>query len=215
MKISIMCNDPEHPVNATLQLWMERHANEHEIEIIRNKNELSGGDILFLISCWTIISEAERSLYKASLVLHASDLPLGRGWSPHIWEIASGADHITVTLLEAEDRVDTGRIWRKSRTEIPRNALWDEINHLLFTAEIELMDFALENIYSIRPEMQPLSVAGSYHRKRSPLDSRLDPYKTIAEQFDLIRVCDPQRYPAFLVYRGQRYSLELVKLNEK
>jgi methionyl-tRNA formyltransferase len=48
---------------------------------------------------------------------------------------------------------------------------------------------------------------------RTPKDSCIDPHRTIAEQFDLIRVCDPIRFPAFFEYRGQKYALKLEKLN--
>ena len=40
------------------------------------------GDILFLISCSERIGDAYRQKYRHVLVLHASDLPKGRGWSP-------------------------------------------------------------------------------------------------------------------------------------
>jgi methionyl-tRNA formyltransferase len=55
----------------------------------------------------------DRAKYDSSLVLHASDLPAGRGWSPHIWAITNGAESVTLSLLEAEDQVDSGRIWKK------------------------------------------------------------------------------------------------------
>ena len=43
-------------------------------------------------------------------------------------------------------------------------------------------------------------------------DSRLDPSRSIAEQFDLLRVADPQRFPAFFDLRGHRYLVRLKKL---
>lgn len=143
MNISILCSDEMHPVNADLNHWMSTNSNEHKIELIREKCELSGGDILFLISCSEIISAKDRSLYQVSLVLHASDLPEGRGWSPHIWQIIDGRDSITLSLLEAEDVVDTGRIWQKIQLSIPEDALWNEINDRLFASELELMNFVM------------------------------------------------------------------------
>ncbi|SUD98990.1 Uncharacterised protein [Psychrobacter phenylpyruvicus] len=51
MKISFLCSDSEHPVNSYLYNWIEDNSTEHTIELVREKSELSGGDILFLISC--------------------------------------------------------------------------------------------------------------------------------------------------------------------
>lgn len=213
MKISLLCSDEQHPVNEYLLSWISKRENAHEIEIVRKKRDLSGGDILFLISCSEIVSAADRSAYRASLVLHASDLPRGRGWSPHIWEIIGGAEEITLSLLEAKDKVDSGRIWRKVRLPIPKDALWDEINERLFCAEIELIDFAVREFSSIMPVEQDMSIEPTYYPRRSPSDSQIDPSQSIASQFDRIRVCDPQRFPAFFELHGKKYKILLEKFN--
>jgi len=215
MKISIICSDAEHPVNAYIELWTMRHRNNHKIELVRRKKELSGGDILFLVSCSEIISAKERALYRNTMVLHASDLPRGRGWSPHIWEIIAGASSITLSLLEAEDKVDSGRIWKKRHIAVPKDALWNEINDLLFTAELDLMDFAVASFEKCQPHVQSSDVEETYFRRRTNKDSYVDPQKSIAEQFDLIRVCDPFRFPAYFEFRGHTYSIKLEKLNEE
>ena len=214
MKISIICSDPTHPVNKYLLQWIDCHSHDHEIELIRKKSELTEGSILFLVSCSEILTESDRASYVVSLVLHASDLPRGRGWSPHIWEIADGATSITLSLIEARDKVDTGDIWKKIRIDVPATDLWDEVNHLLFTAELDLMDYALKAYGNI--ETQPQSTDGTtYFRLRTKEDSRIDVDKTISAQFDLIRICDPIRFPAFFEYRGQKYALKLEKLNDE
>jgi methionyl-tRNA formyltransferase len=215
MKVSIVCSNPKHPINSYLVAWIERHKQYQEIELVRKKSELTGGDILFLVSCAEIVTAEDRVLYGVSLVLHASDLPQGRGWSPHIWAVATGAVHITLSLIEAEDKVDSGRIWKKVLIPVPATALWDEINHLLFSAEVHLMDFAMLSHGCIQPQEQSADVEPTYYRLRTPQDSRIDPNQTLADQFDLIRVCDPHRFPAFFDYRGQRFAIKLEKLNDE
>jgi methionyl-tRNA formyltransferase len=212
LKVSIVCSDPSHPVNGYLSAWVRRHSQQHDIELVNDKDDLTGGDILFLVSCAEILSANDRAHYGVSLVLHASDLPRGRGWSPHIWELAAGAPHITLSLLEADDLVDSGRIWHKVQVSVPPTALWDEINHLLFTAELQLMDLALSSHGRIKPQAQPEDVEPTYYRQRTPQDSRIDPKQSLANQFDLIRVCDPHRFPAFFEYGGQRFALRLEKI---
>lgn len=214
MRISLLCSDPRHPVIAYLKRWVARKNSIHKIELCQKKSELNGGDILFLVSCAEIISPEERARYRSSLVLHASDLPRGRGWSPHIWEILRGAEVITLSLIEAEDNIDSGRIWAKSQIRVPRNALWDEINHLLFAAEIDLIDYAVEKFDQIKPQHQDPEITPTFYSRRNPQDSQIDVSKSIAEQFDLIRVCDPVRYPAYFEYLGHRYILRLEKSDE-
>ena len=50
------------------------------------------------------------------------------------------------------------------------------------------------------------------YSRRRPKDSRLDPDRSIAEQFDLLRVVDNERYPAFFEWRGQKYELRIDKV---
>jgi methionyl-tRNA formyltransferase len=173
---------------------------------------LRSGDLLFLISCTEIVDSESRNKFKKVLVIHASDLPIGRGWSPHIWQILEGKDRITLTLLEAEKEVDTGDIWKQMVVTVPSNALWDEINKLIFDAECLLMDFAVANFDQVNPVPQNLSIPSSYYPKRKPSDSELNPEKGIAEQFDLLRVCDPARFPAYFRLRGCEYKIRLEKI---
>jgi methionyl-tRNA formyltransferase len=214
MRVSVLCSDADHPVNAYLQQWANQHTGVHVISIVRSKRDLQGGDILFLVSCNELLDSDHLSAFAATLVLHASDLPEGRGWSPHVWQLVAGADHIVLTLLEAEDPVDSGRIWKKVHIPVPRHALWDEIHHLLFSAELQLMDFALSALGAIKPIAQSESTARSSYRRRTPEDSRLDPERSLSDQFDLMRVCDPDRYPAFFELRGHRYRVKLEKMDE-
>ena len=214
MQISLLCSDDQHPVNEYLRSWVAAKQGVHQIELVRRKSELSGGDILFLISCAEIIGAADRSAYSATLVLHGSALPRGRGWSPHVWQLIEGAEEITLSLLEAEDKVDSGRIWKKLRFHVPKHALWDEVNARLFDAEIELIEFAVREFERISPTEQDLSIEPTYYPRRSPADSEIDPSQTIASQFDQIRVCDPNRFPAFFELHGKKYKLVLEKIND-
>ncbi|WP_223473514.1 formyltransferase family protein [Pseudomonas sp. BF-B-27] len=214
MKITLLCSDEQHPVNNHLLRWIKLNCDSHQIALTRKKSELPGGDILFLISCSEIVNAQDRAKYRSCLVLHASDLPRGRGWSPHIWQIIEGAHEITLTLLEAEDSVDSGKIWSQISFPLPKHALWNELNERLFDAEIELIDFAVENYEKIEPRPQNLDIKPTYYTRRTPEDSRLDPDNSIASQFNKIRVCDPKRFPAFFELHGHRYKISLEKISD-
>ena len=214
MRISLLCSDEQHPVNNYLKKWISEQQGVHQVELVRRKNELSGGDILFLISCAEIVGQTDRSAYRATLVLHASDLPRGRGWSPHIWQLIEGADEIILSLLEAEDKVDSGRIWKKLNFSVPKHALWDEINARLFEVEIELIDFAVSEFEQVLPATQDPAIEPSYYPRRTPAESQIDASQSISSQFDRIRVCDPNRFPAFFELRGKKYKLILEKIDD-
>ena len=213
MKITLLCSDPSHPVNEYISKWIKKNEKTHKISLVRRIADLMGGDILFLVSCSEIVSAYIREKYKSCLLLHASDLPQGRGWSPYIWEIISGAEQITVTLLEVEDPVDSGDIWEKTTISIPKHALWNEINKKLFSTEISLIDRAVKNFYKIKPQSQPKNIIPNYYPRRKPEDSRIDPDISISKQFDNIRVCDPNRYPAYFEIHGIDFKIIIEKID--
>ena len=214
MKITILCDSEDHPVNGWLIKWQEKHRYKHEIVICRKKDDLTSGDLLFLISCSVLITAEERLEYNKTLVIHASDLPLGRGWSPHVWSIINGADQITLSLLEAEDIIDSGAVWKKLHILVPPTALYEEINHMLFEAEINLMDYAVEHVDTIEPVPQNVNIPSTYWPKRSPSDSEVDIDKSISDQFNLIRVCDSVRFPAFFYKDGRKFILKIEAIDD-
>jgi len=212
MRITILCTSHTHPVNARIETWMAWRSKDHQVDLVRTRKELTQGEVLFLISCGEIITKKDRDQYGHTFVLHASDLPKGRGWNPHIWAVVNGANEITVTLLEAEDKVDTGAIWGQLVVPIPKHLLWNELNEALFDAEFKLMDMLVDSLGSIQPRAQAEDVEPTYYRLRRPSDSELDPQRSIAEQFDLLRVCDPDRYPAYIQLNGHRYTVKVEKV---
>jgi len=211
LKIEILNTSAQHPVNHYLQKFKNELDLKHSVSILRSSSELTGGDMLFLISCNEKLNRNQLDLYTYRFTLHASNLPLGRGWSPHIWDLINGANEIWISLLDAAEEVDSGDIYCKKRIEIPKSALWDEINEKLFTIEVEMMKFAVEHHEELKRSPQDKEINFTYHRKRNPNDSEIDPRKTLIEQFNKIRVCDPNRFPAFFELYGTKYRLTLEK----
>ena len=211
MKIDILNTSDRHPINNYLEKFKSEFEISHSVSILRSSSELSGGDILFLISCNEKLKKEKLDLYDYRFVLHASDLPKGRGWSPHIWDIINGANDIWLSLIDVADEIDTGDIYFKLKIEVSKSALWDEINHLIFNAEIQLMKYAVEHHGKLEPSPQSKEIEASYYKKRTPNDSEIDPTKSLIDQFDLIRVCDPNRFPAFFELNGVKYKIILEK----
>lgn len=214
MKVAILCNSVSHPVYAFVENWLRNYSKEGvAVNLIQSLEEAKGGELLFLISCSVKVPESVTSLYKHTLVLHASDLPHGRGWSPHIWQVLEGKQNIMLSMLEAASEIDTGRICKKISIELLPTDLYDDINKKLFNAEVQLVEFAIENFDQLKFEDQDGREA-TYYSKRTVKDSELDTSKNIADQFNLMRVCDPERYPSYFIIHGKKYLLKLEKADE-
>jgi methionyl-tRNA formyltransferase len=52
----------------------------------------------------------------------------------------------------------------------------------------------------------------SFYPRRKPEDSKLDLQKTLSEQFNLLRVCDNERYPAWFEENGVKFIIKIYKV---
>jgi len=211
MRVTVLCSEANHPVQEWLLRWRASRGDRDDIALAESADALPGGDALFLVSCHEIVDAEARGRYRRTFVIHASDLPEGRGWSPQVWQILEGRNRLVVSLLEAADAPDSGPIWAQRAVDLEGHELADEINAKLFAAEVDLMNIALDRFEVTAPKAQAPARGAARYRRRTPEDSRLDPGKTLAEQFDLLRVCDPVRYPAYFELRGHRYEVRLRK----
>ena len=213
MNITILCSDPTHKIYTYLKKWKDLNSKNHIIFLVNSSKDVLSGDILFLISCTEIISKDIRNNFSKTLVIHESDLPQGRGWSPLVWQILEGSNVIPITRLEAEDKVDSGDIWNKSFVQLEDHETFSEINNKIFPEKLKLMDFAIQTFSSITPAPQS-SENITYYQKRTPSDSKLDIIKSISEQFDLLRIADDVRYPCYFKFRGHKYKIVIEKIND-
>jgi methionyl-tRNA formyltransferase len=195
----------DHPVALAVRSasWPPRCHLAHTLE------ETKEGVPLFLLSWPHKIKPLEAQRFVRVFVLHCSDLPRGRGWSPHIWDILEGKDVLTLSCIEAADPIDSGDIWAQTQISVAKTDLWDDINAKIFAAEIGLIHRVIGQYDVLSPTKQ--EGHPTFFRRRSREDSMLDTSKCISEQWDLMRVCDPLRYPAWFEIYGQKYKIRIEK----
>ncbi|OGH82513.1 MAG: hypothetical protein A3F93_00535 [Candidatus Magasanikbacteria bacterium RIFCSPLOWO2_12_FULL_34_7] len=142
-------------------------------------------------------------------MVHSSDLPNGKGWSPMTWSILEGKSEITNTLFEAVDAVDAGNIYMQNQIKFEGHELLSELHQKQGEKINELILDFVDKYPSV--DGKPQSGEESFYKKRSDEDSELDTEKTLAEQFNLLRVVDNEKYPAFFEYKGKKYILKIYK----
>lgn len=211
MNITIICSDPQHKIFPYIEKWIIKNSINYNISLVTRSKQITKGDILFIISCTEIIKENTRKKFKHTLVIHESDLPKGRGWSPLVWQIINGENEIPISLFDAEDKVDSGDIWKKEIVNVKNHEVSNEINFKVFTTKIKLIDFAIKHMNSIKKTAQ--KGKPTFYSQRKPEDSELDVNKTINEQFNLMRIADDERYPCFINFRGHKYKITLSKIS--
>ena len=120
-----------------------------------------------------------------------------------------------MTLFEALNDVDAGPIYAQKNFELCNTELIDEWRNQLAEATMELALEFVKNYPDSVGASRPQEGRPTYYKKRSPKDSELNIDKTIREQFNLMRIVDNKRYPAFFSYEGKEFFLKISRKKYK
>jgi methionyl-tRNA formyltransferase len=189
-------------------LWRGGHA----VRWIHDPAQLAPGDVCLLLSCSRLLRAEQLALHRHNLVVHESALPQGQGWSPMTWQILDGASAIPITLFEAVADLDAGPIYLQQQIALQGDELVEEWRALQAQAPLELCLAWFDRYQEVVAAAQLQHGEASHYRRRRPVDSQLDPERSLAEQFNLLRVVDNQRYPAFFHWLGRCYELQVQPL---
>lgn len=212
LKITVLTDQSSWMNNYNIQLASELEKLGHSVKLIHSKDDITEGDIAFFLSCFEIIRQDKLNLNKNNIVVHASKLPQGKGWSPMTWQILEGKNEIPITLFEATENVDAGDIYIQDNIFLDGTELIQEWQEKLGEKIIEMAVTYVKNYENIIPK--PQQGKESFYAKRKPEDSMLNINKTIAEQFNLLRVVDNENYPAYFEIKGQKYKIKVEKYDK-
>ena len=209
LKISILVDNPDSWIVPFAQDIQRQLAEHHDVKLYFKPFEIPDGDILFLLGCTSIFSREILQRNKHNLVIHESDLPKGKGWSPVAWQVLEGKNSIPIVLFEATDELDAGQIYLRDYIELDGTELLPEIKQKQGQKTTELVYKFVEKWPNIRGETE--AGEATYYRKRTEKDDELDPEKTVGENFNHLRIVDNEKYPAWFQYEGQKYIIKINK----
>lgn len=210
--VSVVVDNPSWILPHADSLVAKARAAGHDAYLCRTHDDVRDGAVAFYLGCVRITPAPVLARNRRNLVVHESLLPKGRGFSPLSWTILEGRNEVPVCLIDAAEDVDAGNIIFQDTLRFRGDELIGEMREALGAITVDLcLRFLGADPY---PAGCPQAGEPSYYKRRTPADSRLDPEKTIAEQFDLLRIVDNERYPAFFTYRGCTYRLNVSKVDE-
>ena len=186
----------------------------HTVSVVYCAAAIPEGDICFPLGCGFLLRPEVLARNSHNLVVHASSLPSGRGWSPLTWQILEGRDEIPIVLFEAEEAVDSGPIYLRETMVFDGSELVDELREAVARHTMSLCERFIATYPQVLDGAEQQSGAASYYPRRTADDSRLDPDKSLASQFELLRVVDNERYPAFFELNGARYVLRVQRVEQ-
>ena len=214
MRISV-CSDADSWVNGCVaQMIADWLQAGHAVTWTRDAGNLREGDICFFLSYGRIVNAATLALHKNNLVVHASDLPRGRGWSPLTWQILEGCRRIPVTLFEAAESVDSGPIYAQTWLETSGLELIDELRAGLCRATEELCEAFVAEYPASAARGRPQRGKPTFYARRRPRDSRIDIDTPLRDHINLLRTADPDRYPVWFELDETRFALRITRLED-
>jgi UDP-2,4-diacetamido-2,4,6-trideoxy-beta-L-altropyranose hydrolase len=203
-----LCSDQGSWINDFIPAWaLQWRAAGHTLAWAHDAALLPESQVCFYLSYGRIVGTALRARHGKNLVVHESDLPAGRGWSPLTWQVLQGAQKIVVTLFEAVDAVDAGAIYGQTAIQLRGDELVDDLRWQQAVATFSLCAEFVACYPGVLQQAREQQGTPSYFSRRTPVDSRIDLDLPLRDQFNLLRVCDNTRYPAWFEHAGARYTL--------
>ena len=170
-------------------------------------------DINIIFSYFKKIPSKYLKRSKYNLVPHESNLPKGKGMSPLTWQILEKKKKVTFSLIEANNKIDSGIIYFKKKVIIPKTFIFKEIKKTqLYTNLLLITKFINFLNTNKRPPKKLISkLKESFYKKRKPRDSEININKKLKDQFNLLRVVDNENYPAYFKIYGKKFYLRIEK----
>jgi len=178
-------------------------------QVFENHNDiLEPYDVVFILSYHKIVDNFFLSKNKHNIVIHASDLPAGKGWGPLFWQVLEGKSKIIFSMFEATEGVDDGPIYMQQALLLNGLELNEELRYKQASIQIKMCKSFVEN-YSTFKHPQAQNGDESFYPKRNASDSELDINKTIKDQFNLLRIVNNEEYPAFFYINDKKYVIKI------
>lgn len=198
--------------NNWIEPFVQEYINLKQIgNISYDHFNVKNNDLVFILGYTKILDEDFLHSNKLSLVVHESDLPQGKGFSPIQWQILEGKNQIVFSLFEAQKNIDSGDIYLQKKVKFSGYELFDEIREIQGRETLKLIDEFLIQYPNIVPKKQIGNE--TIYQRRTNKDDMLDIHKTIKEQFNHLRIANNDEYPLWFEIDGHKYNLKIQKVD--
>jgi len=212
-RITIL-SDPDSWLNDSIpQLVDDWKTDRHLVNWVSDRKDISIGDFCFILSFSHKVEKKFLERNKHNLVVHESALPNGKGWSPLSWQILEGKCAIPISLFEATEEIDSGVIYLQKNMNFVGNELLNELHLKQMDSTFALCKEFVESYPDILKCSVHQSGEETFYSKRNPSDSKINPNLSIVDQFNLLRIVDNKKYPAYFELYGCKFELTINKVS--
>ena len=200
------------PNNSWIQKFTKKiHYNKKKyfIKFENIENRVINQDVVLVLSYTKILREKFFKKNKLVLIAHPSDLPKDRGFAPVQNQILKNKTKIYFSLIKAVKKVDAGPICLKISFFLDGLELYEDMRIKQGKAAIKLIEKFLNKYPKIKFKDQ--IGKSNYNKRRTNKDYKLNLNKTIKSQLNILRISNNENYPAYFIYKKQKYILNIFK----
>lgn len=199
--------------------WIQNHIielkeklnnnNKYVCKIKYDYKKIKNQDIVIILSYTNILPADFLNQNKLNIVIHSSKLPKDKGFAPLSYQILRNKKKIFNTLFKITKNVDDGPIIMTNTFHINNSDLYTDLRNKQAESIVKL----LINFFKQYPKIKFKNQKGksTFNPRRTQKNSELDINKSIKEQFNLIRVCDNEKFPAFFNLNKKKYIIKIYK----
>jgi methionyl-tRNA formyltransferase len=202
-------------------IWIEKYLkkynfklnNKYIFKIKKNPDLVKNQDLVFPLAYTKILSENFLNNNKLTLIVHASRLPKDKGFAPVQNQVLRNKKKIFISLIKAAKNVDAGHLFLRDHFILKGYELFEEIRYLQAMACLKIISKFLNRFPKVK--CVPQVGKSNFNKKRVYSDSKLNINKSIKTQFNLLRICDNYLWPAYFIYKKNKYTLKIFRSNFK
>jgi methionyl-tRNA formyltransferase len=148
--------------------------------------------------------------YKVALNLHPTLLPKYRGPTSGAYILINNEEVTGSTVHFLTDDFDSGPIISQSKVLVSPFDTIRSMQRKVYETEPELLLNAISKIKNNElPLEQNHELASNFFIRRTPKDSEIDPNLPLTNLVNQIRANDPEHYPSFFYYLGEKMFIKV------
>ena len=210
IKVAILLDKSNNWLEPTTRYFVKNFKkSKYNFKIFYKYEFIKKYTIVFVLGNTKIIESGLLKRNTLNLAVHESALPKNKGFSPIQYQVLKKQKIIQTCLINLNDKVDSGDIYEKSKIKLNGLELYDEIRK----KQSNNTFYLINNFLKKYPKINKIKQSGksNFLKKRYPKDSKLNINRSIKDNFNLLRISNNKSWPAFFMYKGQKFIIKIFK----
>jgi len=147
-------------------------------------------------------------------IIHETPLPEGRGHAPIQWTLSNNRSNFCLSLFKASKGIDDGLIVYQHNIAIDDYDSCEDLERKRGEGITKCILIFLKEVIDGVIVLREQTGRSSYYKKRTPKDSCIDHIIDPKKLWGALRLCDNNKYPAYITINGYKIYIKYYKDND-